>query len=270
MNTLLTLWFLLSSAVCLHGLTVGDVTEVYRWVSVDYDWPNATTKTDYITNNLFILENNIIAGIKVYRDEVYVTVPRWRRGIPSSLNRVVTRGDKHLLQPYPSWAMHRLGDCSVLQYVQSMEIDPNTGYMYILDNGRINIFENSSTNVCPPKLLIWNMQKNAEVHRYVFPADVADPTSCFLNDIVLDYVDGHVAFAYITDVLEAKLYVYDYNKDESYVFKDPSMQPESPGGYAVDGIAMSPTFDFVYFCPITGRGLYQCCRCRAAAGGRGG
>lgn len=194
---------------------------------------------------------------KVYRDEVYVTVPRWRRGIPSSLNRVVTRGDKHLLQPYPSWAMNRMGDCSVLQYVQSMEIDPNTGYMYILDNGRINIFENSSTNVCPPKLLIWNMQKNAEVHRYVFPADVADPTSCFLNDIVLDYVDGHVAFAYITDVLEAKLYVYDYNKDESYVFKDPSMQPESPGGYAVDGIAMSPTFDFVYFCPITGRGLYQ-------------
>lgn len=75
MNTLLTLWFLLSSAVCLHGLTVGDVTEVYRWVSVDYDWPNATTKTDYITNNLFILENNIIAGIKVRRVSVFFLVP---------------------------------------------------------------------------------------------------------------------------------------------------------------------------------------------------
>ena len=40
-------------------------TLVYTWVTVDYDWPNATMKRDYQKSDRHIVENNIIAGIKV-------------------------------------------------------------------------------------------------------------------------------------------------------------------------------------------------------------
>ncbi|PVD32475.1 hypothetical protein C0Q70_07914 [Pomacea canaliculata] len=194
---------------------------------------------------------------QLYRADVYLTVPRWRSGVPSTLNRLVTRDGKHVLQAYPSWEMQEVGDCSALQYVQSMEIDPNTGYMWIIDNGRTNTMESTPQNLCPPKLIIWDIEKNREVHRFIFPPDVASHTSCFLNDIVLDYVDGRVAFAYITDTNDAKLYVYDHDRNDAYFFQHPSMRPESPDGTPIDGIAMSPTFDYLFYCPISSHGLFQ-------------
>ena len=42
-----------------------------------------------------------------------------------------------------------------------MEIDPNTGYMWVIDTGRRNIFgwppTNASTNACAAKLVIINI-----------------------------------------------------------------------------------------------------------------
>ena len=105
--------------------------------------------------------------------------------------------------------------------------------------------------------MIYDIGKKEQVHSYTFPDDVANHSSCFLDDVVLDYVNGDVQFAYITDTLEGKLYVYDYRRDTSYVFQDPSMMAEKEGGFPIDGIAMSAQFDFVYFCPLDGLGLFQ-------------
>ena len=48
-----------------------------------------------------------------------------------------------------------------------MEIDPNTGYMWVIDTGRRNIFEwpptNASINACAAKLVIININTD-EVH----------------------------------------------------------------------------------------------------------
>ena len=110
---------------------------------------------------------------------------------------------------------------------------------------------------CLPSQVIYDIGKKEQVHSYTFPDDVANHSSCFLDDVVLDYVNGDVQFAYITDTLEGKLYVYDYRRDTSYVFQDPSMMAEKEGGFPIDGIAMSAQFDFVYFCPLDGLGLFQ-------------
>ncbi|XP_069114662.1 protein yellow-like [Argopecten irradians] len=245
---------------------------VYQWRSLDYAWPNDTVKQDFIADKRFIVENNIITGIKVLDGSVYVSVPRWKPGVPSTLNKLKTNpinSEDTILEPYPNWEMQTLGKCGALQYVQSMEIDPNTGHMWIIDTGRINILTPHSQNLCPAKLVIYDIRNNQIIHVYEFPDNVVSRTTNFMNDIVIDYVNGVASFAYITDTYDAKLYVYDVKKDTSYFFKHSSMEFE-PGTETIhvgqnymittaniDGISISFDFRFLYFCAMNGYSLYR-------------
>ncbi len=100
----------------------------FAWSVIDYDWPSDQDKANAIKNQDFIEVNNAISGIKVYGDWVYLTVPRWLHGVPSTLNRISISNQQKSppLIPYPSWKMNKFGDCDALQYVQSMEIVPQT------------------------------------------------------------------------------------------------------------------------------------------------
>ena len=190
---------------------------VYEWVTVDYNW-DEKTKNERIANGSFIIENNVISGIKLYKGTVFVTVPRWRTGVPSTLNKVVTdvNGDPKL-QPYPSLDAQMVDDCSKLQNIQSMEITPD-GKMWIVDVGRKYFFDPvvSADNSCPPKLWIYDINKNELDRVYIFPDEVANYTNSFLNDIVIDYVNK---YAYISDLdgspFKGGLVAYGYNTNAS-------------------------------------------------------
>ena len=258
--------------ILLLQLCAGAVIEskvVYEFVSVQYNWDNETHEQTALDNGDYIVENNIITGIKVYKDQVYVTVPRWRNGVPSTLNKVVpAAGDDTVLEPFPDWDSNRIGDCAAFQYVQSMEIDPNTGFMWIIDTGRVNTSMQPAppANLCPPKLVILDLERSNNVVRsFEFPDHVVSHTSNFMNDIVLDYVDGEAKFAYITDTRDAKLYVYDFDVNASYFYQHSSMQavplitPSQSGlvSAPIDGIAISPDFRTVYYTPLSALPLYS-------------
>ena len=98
------------------GQSVGDAELVYQWVAVDYDWPQEGDREEAIANGTFIVENNIITGIKVYEGEVFVTVSRWLPGVPSTMNKVVMKGGQPVLQPYPSWGMQEIGRHDTIAY----------------------------------------------------------------------------------------------------------------------------------------------------------
>ncbi|XP_064601268.1 protein yellow-like [Liolophura sinensis] len=244
---------------------------MYSWTSVDYDWASPTMREDYIQTKKYIPQNNGISGIKVYRDDVYVTMPRFFDGVPASLNKIVTKDDgEAVMQPFPDWNSHTIDDCNSLQYVQSMEIDPNTGLMWAVDVGRSAIFKPSATrNSCPGKLVVYDLETKREVLRYTFPPNVVIRNSSFLNDLVLDYVDGAVAYLYITDSLKPAIVVFDVRGRQSYRFEDPeSMAPRESLPVDIDGtpfdpklgingIAMSSDFRYVYFSSINGLNLHQ-------------
>ena len=254
----LTVLFYLRSVHTAGVSSSINATLVYQIPYVDYDWPSDADRTSAISNGDYVVENNLIAGLKVFGDTVYVTVPRWKNGVPSSLNTLVRNpGGDIIMQPFPSWDMNKKGDCSAIQYAQSMEIDPNTGFMWIIDTGRLNLF-GSPENLCSPKIVILDIATNSVVRAYEFPDNVVSSTSNFLNDIILDYVDGEARFAYISDAAgDGKICVYDYAMDESYFFEDDSMKSGVASSIApVDGIAMSHDFLYVYYSPLGSLSLF--------------
>lgn len=255
--------------VGIHSVEFGDVTVVHDWVAVKYEWPSEASRLSLIQSGKYVPENNIIAGIKLYNDRIFVTTPRWKLGVPSTLNEVTVLDGEPYLRPFPTWDAQDLGDCSAFQYVMSMEIDPNTGKMYIIDNGRINIFSSDGTEPilqCPPKLMIYDLERESFDTIYTFPEHVVEPNTTFLNDLAID----DKGFVYITNAGgDGSLVVYDGNTNTSRKFTDSRMGTD-PYAKAfiigrdiyeydvpIDGIAMSPDFKYLYFCALTAFDLYQ-------------
>lgn len=271
-------YYLFLLVLCLNQTyvlseTFGQSRLVYEWTALELDWPSDTVKAEALRNGSFVPERNVIAGIKVYNNDVYLTIPRWSwtSGVPITLAKVVTVQGQPKLQPFPDWASQKQGDCRALQYVQSMEIDPNTGLIYAIDTGRVGIaFGINPLSLCPAKIVVFDLNTRQEVHRYEFPENVVSRHKNFINDIVLQYVNGVVRYAYITDVGEERLIIYNFEKRSAKTYANPSMLIEPGSGdvltingheysikVAIDGIAMAPDFKYLYFCPLSGFNLYQ-------------
>ncbi|XP_071448642.1 major royal jelly protein 1-like [Hetaerina americana] len=267
----------------------GDPFEVvYEWKVINYNWDNSEYRSEAERSGRYIPKNNAISGVKIWKDRAYLTVPRWRRGVPSTLNWVPvcpTSGGPCLtsppLSPFPSWEMQQTGNCSAIQCAQAMEIDP-LGRMWVLDVGRRNIMTALPNNLCPPKLLLLDLNDGGRIlHTHVFPNRVAPRLTSFLSDLVVDASgnpNGSDWFAYVTDsggvpTLGGAIVVFHLGSDASWRVVDlPSMRARVPTSVAVvggclalltsnvDGIAMSPRGKRdpqVYYSPLGSRRLYS-------------
>ena len=259
---------------------------VAQFTKINYKWDADHVALKYIANGDYVEKNNVITGIKILQQKnnggskrVFLTVPRWLPGVPSTLNYVdlnldeITSGnavEDLPLNPWPSWEWNKVGDCSKLQYVQSMEIDAN-GLMWIIDVGRRNILLPTSVNQCPPKLIVLDSKTGlppSGEQAYVFPSEVASYTKSFLNDIVID-TKGNVA--YISDAGTGAIVVYDRTLRKSRRFTDPTMDADPTIDWTIDGknygtnafptptdtIGLTPDMSRVYYAPLEGNHFYS-------------
>ncbi|XP_064617622.1 protein yellow-like [Liolophura sinensis] len=257
------------------NLPFGHTTLVHDWVQLEYDWPSEAEKQRAIASGRYIPENNVFTGIKVYKGRIFVTVPRWRLGVPATLSEVIVKNGRPVLKPFPSWEMQNLNNCAAFQYVMSMEVDPKTGLMYMVDTGRINTFAPPGTetlNLCPHQIFIYDLERDCFVQNHTFPESVARATSTFLNDVVID----DQGYVFVSDAGgNGGLVVYDSRRDRSHRHEHPSMDVDTDPaartfptntGYSnetyffdvpMDGIAMSSDYNFLYYCVLTGFDLFQ-------------
>lgn len=63
--------------------------EVFRWNQLDYEFSGENGgRAAALASGEYKPENNMPLGLEVWKDKVFVTVPRWKSGVPSSLNYV--------------------------------------------------------------------------------------------------------------------------------------------------------------------------------------
>lgn len=133
---------------------------LYEWFKLDYNWVDEMTKSQALSNRRFIPENNALAGVKTWRDRIFVTIPRWKEGVPVTIASVPAQplqpNASPRLDPFPNWQMQEIGNCTAFQFVQSIEIDTE-GRIWVLDVGRTNTLTGGAGGIpsrCPPKLVI--------------------------------------------------------------------------------------------------------------------
>lgn len=249
---------------------------IFQWNTIDVMWPSEEIRQYAIRKREYIPANNFITGIKFWKGKMYLTVPRWRDGVPVTLgvtSATPVNGDTApKLEAFPNWSMQKVGDCSAFQLVHSMEIDPK-GRMWVLDTGRPASMNLDVKSECKPRLVILDLEKNGEILRsYEFPEDVAPRTTAYLNDIVLDHEDG--GMAYITDSgnEDPGIIVYSLRNNTSWKIRHESMRAKQEAvtfmvakthvrvAVHVDGIALSPASSKdrqVYYSPISSFHLYS-------------
>jgi len=250
MRHLILLTVLSAVALCHQPFQV-----IFEWKSIEFVWPSeedqqyALLRGDYIPANIFP------STVKFWKDKMYITIPRWRDGVPVTLGRTSAKPMNGVTAPkleaFPNWSKQKLGDCSAFQLVHSIEIDPK-GRMWVLDTGHTLSLREPKT-ICPARLVILDLEKDGEILRtYEFPDDVAHRGNTYLNDIVLDHEDGGMAYITDNDSQDPGIIVYSLGKNTAWKVRHESMRAKSEAvGFKVanmnvinpvhvDGIALSP------------------------------
>lgn len=57
----------------------------YQWNQIDFEFPSEADRAEAIRSGDYVAENVIPVGLEVYKKRLFVTLPRWKTGIPASL-----------------------------------------------------------------------------------------------------------------------------------------------------------------------------------------
>lgn len=276
-------FYVVSVCVCFVGAQQPARFKVaYEWNYINFTWPSEEVLDTAVKSGKYNPKNVHISGVTYFEDYLYLTVPRMKEGVPATLARIPANANKNdtapLLAPFPSWEMNIEGDCTALQNVQNVEIDP-TGLLWILDGGRTGTLTKTPSIKCQPRLVIFDIKSNTTVHTYSFPQEMVNNGS-FLYDLVVDDVDG--GYAYISDNsgVDPAIIVYSMRKGQAWMIRDDTMKasPDADeftvNGTAVQariniaGIALGPrvsirgNYDIVtqdrtvYYCPLSSYRMY--------------
>ncbi|KAJ6638810.1 L-dopachrome tautomerase yellow-f2 [Pseudolycoriella hygida] len=194
----------------------------YQWKTINYtNVPDDAFSDSYI--NKYVAENNLPNGAVHYNGRVFITVPRRRVGVLSTLNYIdVGKSvDKTgpLLKPYPHYEMNKID-----------ALEPNTdrivsilrstvdkcGQLWFFDSGTYN---SHSTNIQinKPSLWIIDLKTDKKVRRF----EIANADDNGYASITVDSQGENCndAYAYIPDLVRRVLSVYSFRENRMWTFK---------------------------------------------------
>jgi len=58
----------------------------YSWKQVEFKFPNDSIRRELIASGEYIPENNMPLGLAIWRERMFITIPRWKKGVLATLN----------------------------------------------------------------------------------------------------------------------------------------------------------------------------------------
>ncbi|KAI4460333.1 protein yellow-related [Holotrichia oblita] len=168
--------------------------------------------------------NNIPMGANRWKDKLFITVPRRRHGIPSTLNYIPLNSSvKHNvpLIPYPDLKTNRIKAShghNHLISVYRVTVDP-CDRLWMVDTGIIEVPGNK-TWLGRQKLVIIDLNTDEIIKTYYFKeSDLTSKTTLALITVDVTESTCDDAYAYIPDFLSYSLVVYSLKNDDSWRIK---------------------------------------------------
>lgn len=224
---------LMTLAACNDNLRVA-----YEWKEIDFKYPSKELRQLAIESYEFVPENVIPVGLEVYRSRLFVTLPRWREGVPASLayldlNDNTTKSPA--LTPFPSWEAHKLNEESP-ELVSPFRVRADRcGRLWVLDTRISNILDRS-TIYGAAQILVYDLHNDNLLRKYVFPKDHMKEKSFFAN-IAVEDADCENTFAYASDLAAPGLVVYSWKTQESWRVHHNFFHPDPlAGNFSIGGI----------------------------------
>ncbi|KAF5276229.1 hypothetical protein FQR65_LT04034 [Abscondita terminalis] len=247
--TILTIYFILIQNAHLTGLT-----EEFTWSRISYSSsPGYAQKQTFRgesdasippenSDQPYIFENNIPLGANRWRNKLFITVPRRRPGIPSTLNFIWTNTtDKHNvpLIPYPNAEVNKLPSTTgngLLVSVYRSAVD-SCNRLWMTDTGLLE-YPGNRKRVQRLSLIVIDLLTNQIIRRHVFKPSVLKPETSVAN-LVIDVQPNSCenAYAYMPDYTGFGILVYNFANDETwrvdhkYFLIDPLAMDFFIGGY---------------------------------------
>lgn len=83
----------LLSVVLFVAIVTADHLKVeYQWKQIDFEYPSVAERQAAISSGNFIQENVIPVGLEVFQNRLFITLPRWKEGVPASLAYIDLNG----------------------------------------------------------------------------------------------------------------------------------------------------------------------------------
>lgn len=202
------LFFTVICALVQYASGVG-LEVIYQWKYLDWVWPNVP-----LTGSEFVFGNAFTQDVDVDRiGRVFVTSPRWLKGVPISLSTLSNLDGPGgpLLLPYPDWTWFVPNTCDSIISVYRVAID-ECNRLWVVDSGRAE-----SKPVCPTKILIFDLRTDRLIHKFVIPDyQTFSGKASLVTPIVEIGKTCLDAYLYIADVEQNGIEIYDLKYDRSW------------------------------------------------------
>lgn len=248
--------------------------DVYEWKQVSFVWPSQSVRRQAIQSGEYIPENNMPMGLARWHDKMFITLPRWKRGVAATLtyiNLQSTEKSPNLI-PYPSLESNRIPNGGNIRddvIISTFRVQVDAcDRLWVIDSGSFDFF-NNTTQVFPPSILIFDLNTDTLLRKYYLTdGDVKCDGSSVIPDIIVDVSKDNCdqAYAYLPDLGGYGLIVYSYAENRSwrishnFFHMDPNEGDLWIGGInlqwddGIFGVALGDTnergFRTVYFHPM--------------------
>ncbi|KAH8417928.1 hypothetical protein KR222_008606 [Zaprionus bogoriensis] len=168
--------------------------------------------------------NNVPMGVTHYRGRLFVTMPRRRTGIPSTLNYIDMAQDGAQSSPklnaYPSFELNQFNaSAEHLVSVYRTTVDP-CQRLWFIDTGMLE-YPNNRQQIRRPSIWIVDLNTDRVIKRFEIPESIVE-TGRGLASVAVDVASSDrcdEAFAYIPDLVNRRLYVYSLAESRMWSFE---------------------------------------------------